>query len=485
MSNVGRHATLATLWSATEITARYGVQIAVTVILARLLSPQDFGLIAIVLVFTSIGALLTDAGFGVALVQRRSKDVDDEATAFFITLSIGILAAALLWFTSSVIATFYHMHQLVAVIRWMAVVLPLGAFGCVPDALLTSALNFKARTRAQVISSLFSALIAISLAWTGFGIWSFVWQAITDAGLRSVLLWVFSRWWPRGRFRIQSLKSLFGFGGFMLLSNALSTVSTRMQLLAIGKLFNSRELGYYSLAQSTPQAPASFISSLLNRVGLPLFSSIAHDKVRLRQALRVSLQVSLFVFLPCMIGIALTALPLIKLIYGARWTGASPILMWLALATALWPIHVLNLIALSALGRSDLFFRLEVIKNAITLIATFMTSPHGPTAMAASMFVAALSSAVINTWYSGILLGYGLAAQMSDQLKTLWITLLTAIPAWSILHWVPSTAFATLAAMATYIIAYVGLAVAFNHPALKELRGMLRNVLSSADHALI
>lgn len=471
MDSIGQRGAHATLWSAVEISARYGVQLLVTVVLARLLAPTDFGLLAILLVFTSVGALLTDAGFGVALIQRRYTTEDDETTVFVTTLCTGLGAAFVLWLAAPSVAAFYGLPALASMARGIAWVLPFGALGAVPDALLTRRLDFRLRTRAQVWASMASASVAITLAAGGTGAWSLVFQALTEATVRSGLLWLFSGWQPRGRCSMQSLRSLFGFGGFMLLSGLLSAISTRIQALLIGKLFNARELGFYTLAQNTPQAPASLMGGILNRVGLPLFSALAHDKAKLRQALRVTLRSSMFLFFPCMVGIALVARPLIEVVYGAKWGAAAPMLTLLALATGLWPVHVLNLVALSAQGRTDLYFRLEVAKNLLTVTAAIGTSPFGPTAVAAAMLGVSLCSAGINTWYSGKMLGYGGAAQLVDQGKTLACMALAALPAWGILHvFPPANLLATLLAIAAAVAVYVGASLLLRHPALHELR---------------
>lgn len=465
-----------------EISARYGVQLSVTVVLARLLAPADFGLLAILLVFTSVGALLTDAGFGVALIQRRTSTADDETTVFCTTSCTSLLAAIGMWFAAPHIAVFYQMPTLVPMARAIAWVLPLGALGAVPDALLTRQLLFQSRTRAQVWASLASACVAIVLAWRGAGAWSLVCQSLVESGVRTSLLWLLSGWRPAGRCRLKSLRELFGFGGFMLLSGLLSTVSTRIQSLLIGKLFDARALGLYTLAQNTPQAPASFMGSILNRVGLPLFSALAHDPDRLRLALRVSLRTSMFLFLPCMVGIALAAGPLVDLVYGTKWNAAAPMLALLALATALWPVHVLNLVALSAQGRTDLYFRLEVIKNLVTVAAALAASPLGPVAVAAAMLAVSLCAAVINTWYSGKMLHYGLLRQAADQAQTIATMALAALPAWGILHWMPPRGLLpTCAAILVAAAIYIGASVLFKHPALQEVRGLLTTMLRPSE----
>lgn len=474
MVGIGRRGAHAALWSALEMSARYGVQIATTIVLARLLTPSDFGLLAILLVFTSFGALLTDAGFGVALIQKRESTPDDETTVLCTTLLTSLLAVLILWFAAPGIASFYRMPEFVPTTHVMAWILPIGAMGAVPDALLTKRLDFQSRTHAQALSSVASAIVGIALSLLGAGVWSLVFQALTEAGVRTSLLWKFSAWRPRGRFCLKSLHGLFGIGGYMLLSGLLSTVSTRIQSLLIGKLFEARDLGLYSLAQNATQAPASFFGSVLNRVGLPMLSNLSDDRQRLRLALSFSLRVSMFVFLPCMVGIALLARPLVDLVYGPQWSSAAPMLTWLALATALWPVHVLNLVALSAQGRTDLYFRLEIVKNVTMALATLVASPFGPVMVSVAMLVTSVCAAVINTWYSGKILGYGLIQQSNDQLKTVLAAALAALPAWYILHWSHMPKWAAIACAAAAAGAtYLACSAALRQPALREIGDML------------
>ncbi|WP_458071585.1 lipopolysaccharide biosynthesis protein [Rhodanobacter sp. BL-MT-08] len=476
MSNLERRAANAAWWSSLEILARYGVQFVVMVVLARLLTPADFGLIAMLLVFTSIGILLVDSGFGAALIQRQETTADDETTVFIFTMVIGVVAAAALALGAPAIASFFDQPRLVDLTRVMAIVLPLGAFAAVPDALLTMRLNFKARARAEVVASLCSGVVAVILALQGFGVWSLAWQSIASIAVRGVLLWMYSEWRPRGRYRHESFRGLFGFGGYMLVSGLLNTVAVRLQSLMIGKLFDAGALGYYTLAQNTQSAPASFMGQVLSRVGLPVFSAISHDQVKLVAALRSSLRMALFLFVPCMIGIAVVARPLIALLYGSRWSSAAPILSVLALGAALWPVHVLNLAAISAQGRSDLFFRLEVIKQLSGISLLLIFAHWGTLAIAWSVLLGGLISAGLNTYYSKRLLGYGWFAQLMDQWPMLVLATIAAALGWSILHWTRPGTVMMVAAILTSAATYLLMAILTKNDALRELLSVVRTL---------
>ena len=313
----------ATSWSALEIAGRYGVQFLVTIVLARLLHPADFGLMAMVMVFTSVGTIMVDSGFGTALIQRQHITADDETTVFVFASLVGVIGGVALWAAAPSIALFYRQPDLVPLTRLIAWMLPLSGLAAVPDALLTRRMNFSARAQVQIIASLASGAAAIALAWFGFGVWSIAWQAVVALGLRATLLWFHAHWRPGGTFSREAFGRLFNFGSFVLLGRLLDVGFIRLQALLLGRLFDASTLGYYTLAQSGQQVPASFIGSLLSRVGLPVFSEVSDRPEKLRRALCLSLRVSLFVFFPCMIGLALAAKPLITLIYGARWQAAA------------------------------------------------------------------------------------------------------------------------------------------------------------------
>lgn len=476
----------ATWWSALEIAARYGVQFGVMIVLARLLAPSDFGLIAMLLVFTTVAALLVDSGFGTALVQKQDTSDDDETTVFLSGIGISALVGGILWFAAPAIAAFYSQPILTPLTHLSLFVLPLSALAAVPDALLTQRLDFRARANAEIFASLCSGAVAIVLAWRGFGVWSLAWQSVIAIGVRAILLWMYSHWRPRGRFRAASFRKLFAFGSYMLMTNLLNTISIHLQSLLIGRLFDSRTLGYYTLAQNTQQAPAQFMSGVLNRVGLPVFSTVANQPAKLVGALRLSLRVAIFMFVPCMMGIAVVAKPLIAMVYGARWTPAAPMLSILAVSATFWPLHVLNLAAIAAQGRSDLIFRLELVKRVVSIGLIIACSPAGPVAIAWAVLVSSLFGVVVNTWYSYKFLDYGMLAQLRDQAGTLLLSALAALGGWLVLHGMAAGTLAIMAAIMVAMIVYFAGAALGQHRALADILGLARalragNAPSSLD----
>lgn len=475
---LAHRAARAAWWSALEIGTRQGIQLLVMIILARLLTPTDFGLVAMLLVFTTIAAVLVDGGFSAALVQQQRSSDDDETTVFLSCLAVAIAAAAILYIAAPLIASFYSQPALTELLRLALFALPLGALAAVPDARLTQRLDFRSRTNAEVVASLLSGTLAVFLAWKGFGAWSLTWQAIASIGLRAILLWRFARWRPRGRFRVESFRRLFAFGGYLLLYTLLASTYMRLQALLIGRLFDSRTLGYYTLAQNTQQAPAQFMGNLLNRVGLPVFSMVAGQPAKLVAALRMTLRVALFFFVPCMAGVAVFSTPLVSILYGKQWEPAAPFLSLLALSAALWPMQVLNMAALSAQGRSDLVFRLEVVKRGISISLILVCSPFGPLAIAWAVLIASLVGVAINTWYTHKLFEYSLTAQLYDQGSTLLLSTLAALTGWLTLRFMPPEMISILLAVAFPAIVYIGGATLTKHRALADVATLMRDFRS-------
>ena len=475
-------ATHASFWSALEIAARYGVQFVVMVVLARLLQPADFGLMAMLMVFIAFAALLTEGGLSSALVQKQKTTSDEEASVFLVNLVVGCMLAFALWMLATSVASFYREPMLVPLLHLSVWVLPLGAMAAVPNAILTQQLDFRTRAMAEFVASLLSGVLALWLAWRGHGVWSLAWQALVGAGLRAMLLWVLSGWRPRGRFDGRAFLGLLRFGGFLLLANVLNLVSVSLQSLLIGRLFDARTLGFYTLAKDTQQAPAQFMTSLLNRVGLPLFSTVAGDSAKLEEALRLSLRLSMFVFVPIMVAVAVVAEPLVMVLYGPTWGPSAPLLSVLALAAALWPLHVLNLAAISARGRSDLVLKLEIIKALISFPLIFFACFFGVQAIAWAVLVSSLVCAGINTRHSYLVLGCGLRAQLDEIRPTLLLTLLAAGSAWLALGMTTKYPVALALSAAVVIVVYVGGAVIFRLQAWRSLIDSLRLLRSYHRH---
>lgn len=421
--NLAGHARRASFWSGGDGVLRALIGFAITVALARLVAPDQFGVIAMILVFSAIASVLVDAGLGTALIQRQDADHVDESTAFHFNLGMSVVLALLLALSAPWIARFFGQPQLTGIARLMAVNLVVSALGTIHTTLLAKELNFRPLLFIGLWSMLFSGALAIGLAWRGYGAWALAWQVLAQTTMSTVLLWVWHRWRPLWVFDRDALRRLLGFGGHVMVANIIDAFYTRLYSVFIGKLFNAADLGYYTRAQSTQQMPAALLANMLNRVALPAFSRASADPMVLMQALAKAMRLLMFVNLPLMAGMAMTAEPLVLALFGARWLPAVPLLQMLCVVGSLWPLQILNVSALLAQGHSRLLLRIEVIKKGFGVLALLAASPHGLLAIASSQALTAVVALCINCFYSGRFLGFGVVAQMSALLRTIAATM--------------------------------------------------------------
>ena len=300
----------------------------------------------------------------------------------------------------------------------MALNLAISAFSCVQAALLARALNFRTPWKVGMIAATISGGIAVWMAARGFGVWSLAVQSVVSTLLTAVLLWMLCPWKPRWTFRIQSLRRLFGYGSKLLAAGLLDTVFDRMQLLLIGKTFSAVELGYYTRAYGTQQAPSSIVSTIVTKVTFPVFASVADDTPRLIRGARQATGGLMVLTLPIMVGLAATAKPLVGTLFGQRWMPSVPYLQVLAIIGAFWPLHIVNLSILTAAGRSDLFFRAEVIKKVIFGTAVLFSFRISVMAMVWAMLAANVVCYLVNVHYSCKVIPYSLGKQVSDFLPS-------------------------------------------------------------------
>ncbi len=431
----------AIFWSGADVFLRQGLQFFVSILLARLLSPEDFGVVAMLYVFISLAAVFVDSGFSSALIQRQDTTITDESTVFFFNLGMGAMVAIALCLAAPWIAIFFELPILQNLTYVMALNLFIGAFGSIHTALLTKALNLKTIMKVGGVATLFSGLTAIVLAWRGFGVWSLAWQTLMSSLITVVLLWWWHPWRPHWVFNQHSLRRLFRFGGFMMVSALLDTLYTRLYAVLIGKLFSSKELGFYTRAESTQQLPVNLLANVLNRVAFPAFSAAALEPDKLARGLQKALLMIMMLNIPAMLGLSVVAEPLVVTLFGVKWLPSVPFLQVLCLAGVLWPLHVINLNALMALGRSDLFFRLEIIKKCVGLPLLVLASLHSVMAIAWIQVFLGVLGFFINAYYSGVLLGYGPWRQLRGILPFGLVGMVMALIVWlvgQLLHWLPT-----------------------------------------------
>lgn len=417
-------------WSAIDVAGRQCVTFAVTLILARLLSPAEFGLIGMLSLFVALASSIVDSGLGSALIQRKTLTEADKSSVFYFNAAMGAAMAIAVFSIAPWVAQFYRQPVLLPLTRWMALNLFIESFGVVQVALLTRKLDFRPQFKAGFAALIISGVVAIWMASNGFGVWSLVAQTLISTSVFTCLIWVLCSWKPAPIFRLKSLLSLYGFGSLLLLSGLLNTLFDRIQLAVIGKSFSAMQLGYYTRACSTQQFPVSLLSTVVTRVTLPVFSQASQNVALLRKGVHTSLISLMLLTLPTMLGLAVVAKPLVLVLFGAKWAPCVPYLQILCIAGVFWPIHIVNLNVTMAVGRADLFLRLEIVKKLLIGLGVACTFRISVIAMVWAVLIVSMLSAVVNTHYSKSLIGYGVLRQMIDLAPYVGIAAVMAAVTW-------------------------------------------------------
>lgn len=447
-------------WSTIERFAVQTVSFILGLIIARLLSPSDYGVIAMLAVFIAISQTFVDSGFSTALVRKIDRSESDNSTVFYFNIVVGLAVYVVMFFAAPFIAEFYQTPLLTQVTRVVSVTLIFSSFCVVQQALLTAKMDFKSQAKISLLSAIISGGVGIALAYYGYGVWALVVQTVVASLLRMVLLWVFSRWRPRAPFSKSSFRELFSFGSKLLASGLLDTLYNNAYTIVIGKLFSAASLGLYSRANQFAQFPSSNITGIIQRVTFPVLSSIQNEDERLRINYRKLIRMSGFIIFPLMIGLAAVANPLIEILLTEKWIGAVIYLQIICFAMMWFPIHAINLNLLQVKGRSDLFLRVEIIKKIIGISILCITIPMGLLAMCYGRVVSSLLALIINTYYTGKLINVGFVIQMCDLLPSLIKSLIMGLLVWVVIMFFDSAIVKILLALITGAASYLLMSIA-------------------------
>lgn len=415
-------------WTAIE---KFSVQIVnflLGLLLARLLTPTDFGTIGMIGIFMAVSQTFIDSGFSNALIRKQDVSDEDYSTAFYFNIAVGLVCYILLFCFSGLIASFFKTPILKDIVKVYAIVLFINSLTSAQYAKLNQEMNFKLQARISFISSLLSGALGVLLAYLGFGVWALVWQAIASASIRAVLLWIFSHWRPLLVFSTQSFRYLFSYGSKLLASGLLHTIYSNFSSLAIGRYYTSEDLGYYSRGNQFAALPSSSVTSILQKVTFPLFAKIQDDDSRLIAVYRKYISMTSMVIFFLMTLLAALAKPLVIFLLTDKWIDAALFLQIFCFALMFDHICQLNLNLLQVKGRSDLFLRLEIIKKSISLTMLIIAIPMGVKAICISSVIYTQIAVYINTYYTGKLFGLGYLAQLKDYLKYLFGSLSACIP---------------------------------------------------------
>ena len=415
------------IWSFIDSIANQGISFIVGIILARLLSPKEVGLIGMLTIVIAISQSFIDSGFRQALIRKQNCTPEDYSTVFYFNIVVGVFFYILLFACANSIGNFFHEPILKQLVRVLGLALIINSFTIIQSTLLTKRIDFKLQAKISVIASFVSGIISIYMAYTGWGVWSLVALTLLKYAINSLLLWCWNKWKPIFVFSRKSFKELFSFGSKLLVSGLIDTIYRNVYYVIIGKYFAAVELGYYTRAEQFQSLPSANLQSIIGRVSYPVLSTIQDDIPRLRETYKKIIRSTMLITFVLMLGMAAIAKPMILTLIGEKWEPCVIYLQMLCFAGMLYPLHALNLNMLNIQGRSDLFLRLEIIKKVLAIPVIVITVFFGIKAMISGMILLSLIAYYLNSYWSGRLIGYSFLEQIKDILPSFMIAAVMSI----------------------------------------------------------
>lgn len=406
------------IWSASDKLINQLGYLGVTVYIARLIGPESFGLIGMLTVFMLLAESIVNSGFSQALIQKsKAMTEEDASTIFYVNLFLGVCMYVLLYFSAPAIAAFYKQPILIDIARILFIVILVNALSVVVRAKLTIDIDFKSQAIAGTIAVILSSAIGLYLALNDYGIWSLVWLILSKAFFLNIGLWLFCHWHPKLLFSTQSFIQLFKFGSNLMLAGIGATLLNNFYIALIGRYFNPASVGYYTQATNLSNFLSTFISSTLQGVTYPIMTSIKENRTRLLEVYKQLISITMLVSLPMLVGFAAVADTAVLLFLGEEWLPTVPVLIALCLARAMTPISAINMNILNAIGRSDLFLKVDLSKYPMVIAGFFIGINYGIEGVAWAMFTTTFLSFFVNAYFPGKFFGFGGIAQLKVAYK--------------------------------------------------------------------
>ena len=424
MKNLKEKSIDGVIWNLLEKIGIQLIRLVLGVILARLLTPTDYGLIGMIMVFIAISVMFIDSGFGLAYIQKKDADDFDASTIFYFNLSVSIFFFVILWLSAPLIANFYEETQLVNLLRVLSIVLVINSFGLIQRTKLTKNVDFRKKTILMLISSVVSGACAIIMALMNYGVWSLVAQSIVKALIESIGLFVLYKWTPLAYFSVKSLKSMLSFSSWALLMGIVSTIFKNIYLIVIGKFFPAAQLGFYTKAKQFDQTLSQTMSHAVGTVAFPVFSKLQEDKTALKNAMRKFTQHTLFFVVPLSAIFFVMAKPFFLILLTEKWLPMVPYFQVLLMAGVLYPIHMVNVQALTSQGKMKLNFNLSMIRNILRIINIIIMFRFGVIYIIYGEVICSFLGLLINTYYSKRLVNYGFVEQVKDVYVIFFISII-------------------------------------------------------------
>ena len=429
-----------TFWSAADAFLGQGITFVVGIVLARLLSPEEYGMIGICLIFTTILNGIVDSGFSNAIIRKKEATNEDYNTMFITNMVVSIVLYALLYFLAPLISSFFQM-ELTSIVRVIGLVLIINGLSLTQQTNLTKKIDFKTKTKASIVSAIISGAIGIGMAYAGFGVWALVAQLLSKQAVYTIALWILNRWMPNFHFSVESFKYMWGFGWKLLVSGLLNNIWNQLYQVVVGKFYNAATLGQYTRGREYANIFSANITSIVQRVTYPVLAEVQDEKERMVSAYRKVIKVTMFVTCVCMISLGAVAEPLIYCLIGEKWHQAATFLPLICISMSLYPLHAINLNMLQVQGRSDIFLYLEIVKKIIAIVPLCIGIFFDIYWMLIGSIVTGLICFFLNTYYTGKKLGYNSWKQLKDIAPSYMVALVIALSVYflkylPLSHWI-------------------------------------------------
>lgn len=444
------------VWRFAERCGAHLVSFVVSIVLARLLAPEVYGTVALLTVFTTILQVFVDSGLGNALIQKKGADDLDFSTVFYVNVIFCGILYVLLFLCAPLIAEFYDDASLIPLIRVLGITIIVSGVKNIQQAYVSRNMMFKKFFFSTLGGTIAAAAVGITMAVAGYGAWALVAQQVINVTIDTIILWITVKWRPKRVFSISRLKNLFSYGWKLLASSLLEMGYNNIRQLIIGKMYSSTDLAYYNRGRQFPNFVVTNINSAIDSVLFPAMASVQDNRQNVKQMTRKSIKVSVYVMAPLMMGLVFTADSVVKLVLTDKWLECVPYLRIFCITFMFWPIHTANLNAIKAMGRSDLFLKLEIMKKCVGIVLLLSTMWFGTMAMAYSLLVSSVCGQIINSWPNRKLLDYGYIEQLKDILPAIFLSIGMGMFVWCVsltgLATVPMLIFQVILGIVIYLI---------------------------------
>lgn len=410
-------------WSAVDKFGTKIISFVTNLFLARLLLPEDFGSIGMIMIFIAISNTFIESGFGSALIQKKNPSSDDYSTVFLWNLFISVVLYIILFSCAPFIATFFRIEGLEALLKVQGIVLITNSFCIIPNNYLVKHLLFNIASKINITANFFGAIVGITLAYVGWGVWSLVIRMLIISVFQGILLWIYARWKPMFVFSIQSFKELFKFGGLILLSSIFNKIYDNIQSLIIGRIFSVKDLGYYTQAKNLEQIPSDSLSVIVNQVSFPVFSKIQDDIVRLKRCVKNNLQLTTYINFPLSVFLIIVANSMFEFLFTDKWSESVPYFQILCLYSMLMSVNTTNIVAVQSVGKANYFFYSQLVKRSIGVISIFIGLQFGIMGIIWGIAVNGYLWWIIGAFYTNKCIKYGLL----EQIKDVWAWFLLSV----------------------------------------------------------